>query len=116
MSLTFNEQLLTVVLFKINNKSFDLCKYEAENRNLNNYLLIRSFFTKITLNENFKRLCSCSLTRIKIIFTIYFIMNDNRLIINLLSYLIIIFNFFRDKRDDFEFEKNSSLKLELKSF
>ena len=43
-------------------------------------------------------------------------MNDNRSIINLLSRLIVIFNFFYDERDDFEFEKNSSLKFELKSF
>ena len=46
----------------------------------------------------------------------YFIMSDDRLIINLWSRLIVILNFFRNERDDFEFKKNSSLKLESKSF
>ena len=115
MLLIFNERSLTAVLFKINNKSFNFCKHETENRNSNNYLLIRSLFTKITLNENLKKLYSCSLTRIEIIFIIYFIMSDNRLIINLSSRLIIIFNFVNDKRDDFKFKKSLSLKLELKS-
>ena len=40
MSLILDERSLTVVLFKINNKSFDLCEHEAENCDLNNYLLI----------------------------------------------------------------------------
>ena len=116
MSLIFNERSLVTVLFEMNNKSLDFCKHEEENRDLNNYLLIRSLFTKITLNENCEKLCSYSLTRIKIIFTMCFIMNDDRLIINLLSHLIVAFNFFRDERDDFEFEKNLSLKFESKSF
>ena len=116
MSLIFNERLLTIILFKMNNKSLDLCEHEAENRDLNNYILISSLFTKIMLNENCERLCSCSSTRIKIIFIMCLIMNDDRSIINLLSYLIVIFNFFRDERDDFEFKKNSSLKFKSKSF
>ena len=41
-------------------------------------------------------------------------MNDDRLIISLLSRLIIVFDFFYDERDDFEFKKNSSLELESK--
>ena len=93
------------MLFEINNELFNLCEHETENRDLNDCLLIRSFFTKITLNKNCERLCSCSLTRIKTIFIIYFIMNDDRSIINLLLCLIVIFNFFRDESDDFEFEK-----------
>ena len=116
MSLTFNKQLLKTVLFKMNIKSFDLYKHEAKDRDLNDYLLIRSLFTKITLNENCKRLCSCSLTRIKIRFIIYFIINENRSIISLSSRLIVAFDFFRDKRNDFEFKKNSSLELKSKSF
>ena len=46
----------------------------------------------------------------------YFIMSDNRLIINLSSYLIVAFDFFRNERDDFEFKKNLLLELESKSF
>ena len=105
MSLIFNERSLTVVLYEMNNKSFDFYEHEAENRDLNDYLLIQSLFTKIMLTKNYKRLCSRSLTRIKIIFIIYFIMNDNRLIISLSLRLIVAFNFFRDKCDDFEFKK-----------
>ena len=100
----------------MNNKLFDFCEHEAENRNLNDCLLIRSLFTKITLNKNCEKLCSCFSTRIKTIFIMCFIMNDGRSIINLSSRLIIVFNFFRDERDDFEFKKNLSLKLESKSF
>ena len=40
MSLIFNERLLTVVLFKIHNKSFDFYKHETENRDLNDCLLV----------------------------------------------------------------------------
>ena len=40
MSLILNERSLTVVLFKMNNKSLDFCEYETENRDLNDYLLI----------------------------------------------------------------------------
>ena len=116
MLLTFNERSLSIMLFEMNNESLDLCKYEAENCDLNNYLLIRSFFTKITLNENYKKLCSYSLIRIKIIFTICLIMSADQLIINLSSRLIVIFDLFRDERSDFEFKKNSLLKLESKSF
>ena len=43
-------------------------------------------------------------------------MSDNRLIINLLSRLIIVFNSFYNKRDNFEFKKNLSLELKSKSF
>ena len=116
MSLTLNERSLTAVLFKINNKSLDLCEHEAKNRDLNNCLLIQSLFTKITLNKNCERLFSCSSTRIKIIFTVYFIISDDRSIINLSSCLIVAFNFFRDEYNNFESEKSSSLKLESKSF
>ena len=104
------------MLFEINNESFDLCEHEAENRDLNNYLLTRSLFTKITLNENYKKLCSCSSIRIKIIFTIYFIMNDDRLIISLSLRLIVAFDLFRNERNDFESKKSSSLEFESKSF
>ena len=97
----------------MNNELFNLYKYKTKNCDLNDYLLIRSLFMKLTLDENYKRLCSCSLTCIKIIFIIFFIMNDDRLIINL---LIVIFNFFRDEHDDFEFKQSSSLKLQSKSF
>ena len=100
----------------MNNKSFDLYEYEAKNRDLNDCLLTRLFFTKITLNENYEKLCSCSSTRIKIIFTMCFIMSDNRLILDLLSRLIIVFDLFYNKHDDFEFKKNSSLKFKSKSF
>ena len=113
MLLILNERLSTTVLFKMNNESLDLYEYEAENRDLNDYLLIRSLFTKITLNENCERLCSCSSTRIKIIFTIGFIISDDRLIINLLSRLIVIFNLFRDERDDFEFKKKFFIKTSI---
>ena len=116
MLLIFNEQSLTVMLFKMNNESLDFCEHETENCDLNNCLLIRLLFTKITLNENCERLCSYSLTRIKTIFTMCFIMNDDRLIINLSSRLIVAFNLFHDKRDNFEFEKNSSLEFKSKSF
>ena len=116
MSLIFNEWSLTVVLFELNNKSFNLCEHEAKNCDLDKYLLIRSFFTKIILNENCERLYLCSSTCIKIIFIIYFIINDDRLIINLLSHLIVIFDLFRNERDDFESEKNLLLKFESKSF
>ena len=116
MLLTFDERLLTVMLFKMNNELFDFYEHEAENRDLNDYLLIRLLFMKITLNQNCERLCSCSSTRIKIIFTICLIMSDDRSIINLLSRLIVVFNFFRDERDDFESEKSSSLEFESKSF
>ena len=116
MSLTFDERLLTTVLFKMNNESFNFCKHEAENRDLNNYLLIQSLFTKITLDENCEKLYSYFSIRIKIILTMCFIMNDDRLIINLSSRLIVAFDLFRDERSDFKFEKNSSLKLKLKSF
>ena len=91
MSLIFDERSLTVILFEMNNESFDFCEHEAENYNLNDYLLIRSFFTKIMLNENCKKLCLYSSTSIKTIFTICFIMNDDRSIINLLSRLIVAF-------------------------
>ena len=100
----------------MNNKLFDLCEHEAENRDLNDCLLTRSLFTKITLNENCERLCSCFSTRIKIIFIMCFIINDDRSIINLLLRLIITFNLFCDKHDNFESEKNSSLEFESKSF
>ena len=40
MLLYFDKRSLTVVLFEINNKSFDLCEYEIENRDLNDCLLI----------------------------------------------------------------------------
>ena len=116
MLLILDERSLTAVLFEMNNKLFDFCEHKAENRDLNNYLLIWSLFTKITLNENYKKLYSCSLTRIKIIFIIYFIINDDRSIINLSSRLIVVFNLFRDERDDFEFKKSSSLKFKSKSF
>ena len=116
MLLIFYKRSLTAVLFEINNKSFDFCEYEVKNRNLNNCLLIRSLFTKITLNKNYKKLCSCSSTRIKIIFTMCFIMSDNRLIISLSLRLIIIFNFFHDERNNFKFKKNLSLKFKSKSF
>ena len=43
-------------------------------------------------------------------------MSDDRSIISLSSRLIVAFDFFRDERDNFESEKNSSLKLESKSF
>ena len=43
-------------------------------------------------------------------------MNDDRSIISLLSRLIVAFDFFHDKRDDFEFKKNSLLEFESKSF
>ena len=43
-------------------------------------------------------------------------MNDDRLIISLSLRLIIVFNFFHDKRDDFEFKKSSSLEFESKLF
>ena len=43
-------------------------------------------------------------------------MNDDRSIINQLSRLIVAFDLFRDKHDDFEFKKNSSLELESRSF
>ena len=111
-----DERSLTTVLFEINDKSLDFCEHKAENRDSNNCLLIRSLSTKITLNENCKKLCSCSSTRIKIIFIMYFIMNDDRSIINLLSCLIVAFNLFYDERDDFESKKNLSLKFESKSF
>ena len=45
-----------------------------------------------------------------------FMMNDDRLKINLSLFLIIVFNLFRDERGDSNFEKNSSLKLKFKSF
>ena len=116
MLLIFYKRSLTTVLFKMINESFSFCKDETKNRNLNNYLLIRSLFTKVTLNENCERLCSCFSTRIKNFFIIYFIMSDDRLIISLSLRLIIVFNFFRDERDDFEFKKSSLLKFESKSF
>ena len=115
MLLNLNERSLAVMLFKINNKLFDFCEHEIENRYLNNCLLTRSFFTKIILNENCEKLCSYFSTRIKTIFIMCFIMSDNRLIISLSLRLIVGFNFFCDERDDFEFKKNSSLKLESKS-
>ena len=93
----------------MNNESLELCEYKTKKHDLNNYLLTRSLFTKTTLNDDYEKLYSCFLTRIKIIITTCFIMSDNRSIINLLSYLIIAFNFFCEKRDDFEFKKNSSL-------
>ena len=111
-----DERSLTTVLFKMNNESFNLCEHEAENRDLNDYLLIRSLFTKITLNENCERLYSCFLIYIKTIFTMCFIMNDDKSIINLLLCLIVAFNLFRDERDDFKSEKNSSSELESKLF
>ena len=114
--LILDERLLTVVLFKMNNKSLNFCENELENHDLNDCLLIRSLFTKITLNENCEKLCSCSSIHIKIIFIICFIMSDNKSIINLSSRLIVAFNIFRDERDDFEFKKNLSLKFKSKSF
>ena len=114
--MTFNERSLTVVLFEMNNELFDLYEHEVENRDLKDYLLIQLLFTNITLNNDYKRLCSCFSTRIKIIFTIYFIMSDDRSIINLLLYLIVAFDLFYDECDDFEFKKNSLLKLKSKSF
>ena len=56
MSLTFDERSLTILLFESNNESLDFCEHEAKKRDLNNYLLIRSLFTKITLNNNYKKL------------------------------------------------------------
>ena len=97
MLLIFNKRSLTAVLFKMNNKSFNFCKYKTEKRDLNNYLLIRSSFTKIKLNNNYKKLCSCFSIRIKITFTMYFIISNDRSIINLLSRLIIAFYFFCDE-------------------
>ena len=43
-------------------------------------------------------------------------MSDDRSIINLSLRLIFVFNFLYNERDDFEFKKNSSLKLKSKSF
>ena len=40
MLLIFNERSLTIVLFKINNKSFDFYEHEVEDRDLNDCLLI----------------------------------------------------------------------------
>ena len=40
-------------------------------------------------------------------FTLCFIMNDDKLIIILLSRLIVAFDLFRDERNDFESKKNS---------
>ena len=105
MLLTLDERSLTIVLFKINNESLNFCEHEAENRDLNDYLLIRLLFTKTILNENCEKLRSCSSTRIKIIFTMYFIMSDDRSIINLSSRLIIAFDLFCDEPDDFEFKE-----------
>ena len=116
MLLILDERLLTAVLFEMNNKSLDFYEHATKNRDLNNYLLILSFFTKIMLNENCEGLYSCSSTRIKIIFIMCFIINDDKLIINLLPRLIILFNYFYNTCDDFEFEKNSSLEFKLKSF
>ena len=116
MLLTLDKRSLTTLLFKMNNKSLDFCEHGAENRDLNNCLLIRLLFTKIILNDDYKKLCSYSSTPIKIIFTMCFIMNDDRLIINLSSRLIVAFNFFCNERDDFESKKSSSLKLESKLF
>ena len=116
MLLIFDERSLAAVLFKMNNKSFDFYEHEIEDHDLNNCLLIRSLFTKITLNENCEKLYSYSSTRIKTIFTMCFIINDDKLIINLSLCLIVVFNFFHDERDDFEFKKNSSLELESKLF
>ena len=112
----FNERLLKVVLFKMNNESLDFCEYKTKNRDLNNYLLIQSLFTKIILNENCEKWYLYSLTRIKIIFILCFIMSDDRSILNLLLRLIFGFNLFHEERNDFKFKENSSLKLELKSF
>ena len=42
----FNERSLTAVLFKMNNKSFNHCEHEVENRELNDCLLIRSLLQK----------------------------------------------------------------------
>ena len=78
MLLILDERSLIVVLFKMNNKSFDRCKHETKNRDLNNCLLIQSLFMKITLNENYEKFCSCSSTRIKTIFIMYFIINDDK--------------------------------------
>ena len=116
MLLILDERSLTIMLFKINKESFNFREHGAESRDLNNCLLIRSFSTKVMLNENYERICSCSSTRIEIRFTMYFIMSDDRLIINLWLRLIVTFDLFRDERDNFEFEKNSSLKFESKSF
>ena len=111
MSLIFNERSLTAVLFEMNNKSFDFCEYKAKNHDLNNCLLIRSLFTKITLNENCKRLCSYFLTCIKTIFIMCFIMSDDRSIISLSLHLIVAFHFFYNERDNFEFEKKFIIKI-----
>ena len=111
-----DERSLTIVLFKINNKSFDFSEHEAENRDLNDYLLIRSLFTKIILNDDYEKFSSYFSTRIKIMFMMYFIMSDVRLIIYLLLCLIVAFNFFRDERNDFEFKKSLLLKFKSKSF
>ena len=43
-------------------------------------------------------------------------MNDDRSKINLSLRLIVAFDLFRDKRNDFEFKKNLLLKLKSKSF
>ena len=40
MLLTLDERSLTIVLFKMNNEWFDFCEHKAENRDLNNCLLI----------------------------------------------------------------------------
>ena len=40
MLFILDERSLTAVLFKMNNKSLDLYEHEAENRDLNDYLLI----------------------------------------------------------------------------
>ena len=114
--LIFDERSLTIVLFKMNNELFNLCEHETEDCDLNDCLLTRSLFIKITLNEIYKRLCSCFSTRIKIIFTRWFIMNNYRLIISLSLRLIVAFDFFRDEHNDFKSKKNSSLKLKSKSF
>ena len=116
MLLTFNERSLTVVLFEMNNESLDFCEYETENRDLNHSLLIRSLFTKITLDENYKRLCSCFSICIKTIFIICFIISDDRSIINLSLRLMIVFNLFRNECNNFKFEKSSSLEFESKLF
>ena len=116
MLLILDERSLIVMLFKTNNASFYLCEHEAKKRGLNDCLLIRSLFIKVTLNDDYERVCSCFLTRIKTIFIICFIMNDDRLIISLSSRLIVIFNFFLDKPDSFESENNSLLIFESKSF
>ena len=114
MALILDKRSLAAVLFKINNESLDLCEHEIKNCDLNNCFC--SFFTKMTLNEDCERLCSCSSARIKIIFTMCFIMSDNRSIINLSSRLIVVFDFFYDERDNFKFKKKLSLKLKSKSF